>query len=701
LTTNQGVRISDNHNSLKAGPRGPTLLEDFVLREKITSFDHERIPERVVHARGAGAFGTFECTKGMKAITSAGLFGTPGKKTPVFLRFSTVAGSRGSADTARDVRGFAVKFYTDEGNFDLVGNNIPIFFIHDAMKFPDLVHAAKPEPHNEIPQAQTAHDTFWDFVSLMPESTHMLFWIMSDRAIPRSYRMMEGFGVHTFRFVNAEGKGTFVKFHWKPRLGIHGITWEESLNLAGQDPDFHRRDLWENIAKGAFPEWDLGVQLIPESDELKFDFDLLDPTKIVPEELVPVEIIGKLTLNRNPDNFFAEVEQVAFHVGNLVPGIDVTNDPLLQGRLFSYQDTQLIRLGGPNFHQLPINRPLADVNNHQRDGFSQHAVPKGRVAYEPNSLGGGCPFHSPEKMKSFVHFTERVDAHKVRARSTSFGDHFSQAKLFFESQTPTEQNHILEAFSFELSKVETKAVRQRMVDTLAQVDRKLADAVGAKVGVKVSAKLEVQPNPSDPENNVVPTNRTMVTALEDEPSSTKKTKTPKTSDALSMVKTARPDLRTRKIAVLVGKGVDGAALTAFVSAVEREGAACELVGTDLGPVPGTSLEVMKTFDNTTALHFDAVWIADGARELGKSGPVRRFVLQAYKHCKTVGGAGSGSEICEKAIQSQAEFVGGKETAAFAGVVLAKAGKAPAAAFIQTAKTHRHWEREALTQNMAT
>jgi len=431
LTTDQGLRINDDQNSLKVSPRGPSLLEDFILREKITHFDHERIPERVVHARGAAAHGYFQVYKSLSRYTKAAFLQDPSKKTPIFVRFSTVAGSRGSTDLARDVRGFAVKFYTDEGNFDLVGNNIPVFFIQDAVKFPDLIHAVKPEPHREIPQAASAHDTFWDFISLMPESTHMIMWVMSDRAIPRSYRMMEGFGVHTFRLVDGKGTTRFVKFHWKPLLGVHSVLWDEALKISGKDPDFHRRDLWEAIEAGAYPEWELGLQVIEEADEHKFGFDLLDPTKIVPEELVPVERVGRLTLDRNPDNFFAETEQVAFHPGHVVPGIDFTDDPLLQGRLFSYTDTQLLRLGGPNFHEIPINRPVAEIHNNQRDGLMRQTINRGRVAYHPNTLGGGCPMQAGRAAAGFVTYPEAISGQKVRERGEKFFDHFSQATLFW------------------------------------------------------------------------------------------------------------------------------------------------------------------------------------------------------------------------------------------------------------------------------
>ena len=442
LTTNQGIPVADNQNSLKAGERGPTLLEDFILREKITHFDHERIPERVVHARGSAAHGYFEVTESMAKYTRARFLQKPGTRTPVFVRFSTVAGSRGSADTVRDVRGFATKFYTDEGVFDLVGNNIPVFFIQDAVKFPDVVHAVKPEPHNEIPQAASAHQNFWDFMWLTPEAAHMIMWIMSDRAIPRSFRMMEGFGVNTFRLVNADGKAVFVKFHWKPALGVHSLVWDEAQKLAGKDPDFHRRDLWEAIEQGNCPEWLFGVQVLEEADELKFDFDPLDPTKVWPESLIPVQVFGKLVLNRNPDNFFAETEQVAFCPANVVPGIDFSDDPLLQGRLFSYLDTQLTRLGGPNFHEIPINRPTSPVFNNQQDGFMRQRIMTRKVNYQPNSLGGGCPMQlggrpgqAPGARDGFVTYPERLEGHKVRARSLSFSDHFTQATMFWNSQT--------------------------------------------------------------------------------------------------------------------------------------------------------------------------------------------------------------------------------------------------------------------------
>src|SRR4249919_1636493 len=484
LTTNQGVPVADNQASLKAGLRGPALLKDFILREKITHFDHERIPERIVHARGSAAHGYFECLRPLGKLTRASLFAEKGKRTPVFVRFSTVAGERGSKDTARDVRGFAVKFYTDEGNWDLVGNNMPVFFIQDAMKFPDLVHAVKPEPHNQIPQAASAHDTFWDFVSLMPESTHMLMWVMSDRAIPRSYRMMQGFGVHTFRLVNADGEAKLCKFHWTPKLGTHALAWEEAVKISGADPDFHRRDLWEAIEAGAYPEYELGVQVFTEEDAARYSFDILDATKLVPEELVPVQPIGRMVLNRNPDNFFAETEQVAFCTAHVVPGIDFTNDPLLAGRIHSYVDTQLTRLGGPNFHEIPINAPIAPVHNNQRDGMHRQAIHRGAVSYEPNSLGGGCPFQAGAA--GFVSFPEprAEDDHKVRGKAERFADHYTQATLFWNSQADVEKQHIINAFRFELSRVQTPAVRERMVSGLMNVAAELAESVAAGLGMR-------------------------------------------------------------------------------------------------------------------------------------------------------------------------------------------------------------------------
>ncbi|HMK03116.1 MAG TPA: catalase, partial [Ferruginibacter sp.] len=571
MTTNQGLKINDNQNSLKDGERGATLLEDFILREKITHFDHERIPERIVHARGSGAHGVFKLSKSLEKYTRAKFLTETSLEIPVFVRFSTVAGNQGSTDLARDVRGFAVKFYTPEGNYDLVGNNIPVFFIQDAMKFPDLVHAVKPEPDHAMPQAASAHDTFWDFISLMPESMHMIMWAMSDRAIPRSYRMMEGFGVHTFKLVNKQGKSHFVKFHWKPLLGVHSVAWDEATKISGKDPDFHRRDLWESIEKGAFPEWEFGVQIIPEEDEHKFEFDLLDPTKLVPEELVPVQVIGKMTLNRNPDNFFAETEQVAFHPAHLVPGIDFSNDPLLQGRLFSYTDTQLSRLGSPNFHEIPINRPVNGIHNNQRDGHMRQQIVKGKVSYEPNTIGGGCPYQAMMKEGGFTSHNERIDGHKIRTRSASFVDHYSQAKLFLNSQSAPEKKHLTNALIFELSKVTIPAIRERVVGQLSFIDGGLAKQVGDKLGIKpVKPK---QPNQSVPADE----------DPKDYQSAEKEMKI-KRSGALSMADTVKNTIKSRKIAFLIANGVDGASVKNTKANLEKQGAVVELVADSMAPV---------------------------------------------------------------------------------------------------------------------
>nr|WP_315191584.1 catalase [uncultured Albidiferax sp.] len=686
LTTNQGLAFPDNHNSLKAGGRGPTLLEDFILREKITHFDHERIPERAVHARGAGAHGFFEVYEDMSGITKAGFLCNPGVQTPVFARFSTVAGSRGSADTARDARGFAVKFYTAEGNYDLVGNNIPVFFIQDAIKFPDLVHAVKPEPHNEIPQAASAHDTFWDFVTLMPESTHMLMWVMSDRAIPRSLRMMEGFGVHTFKLVNAEGLTSFVKFHWKPTLGVHGLAWDEAQKLAGKDADFHRRDLWEAIAAGQFPEWELGVQIVPEEDEFRFSFDLLDPTKLLPEELVPVRRIGRMVLNRNPDNYFAETEQVAFHPGHLVPGIDFSNDPLLQGRLFSYTDTQLSRLGGANFHELPINQPKCPMHNFQRDGIHRQQVNTGRVAYEPNTLAAGSEFRvdgTQVPVQGFTSVPELLESPKLRQRSPSFDDHFSQARMFWISQTTAEQDHLVAAFQFELSKLGTPAIRQRMVDNLAHVDAELAARVAAPLGINPpDAQAATQwpgfrhaPHPVDVE----------------------------ASPALSMLPTGPGSVATRQVAILVCTGVDGTAVAAVQQALKDAGATSKTIAAALGTVEmadGGLLAVDCTLVTTPSVVFDAVYLpclGMHAAALVADGDAVHFVLEAYKHCKPIAASGSGAGLLASLGITMPTDPG--VTQPQPGVVLAAAGALPATfapEFIQAMKKHRHWDRSGLS-----
>ena len=685
LTTDQGVRINDDNNSLKSGERGPSLLEDFILREKITHFDHERIPERIVHARGSGAHGFFEVTNPIPELTKAGFLKEAGLKTPVFVRFSTVAGFRGSTDLARDVRGFAVKFYTQEGIYDLVGNNIPIFFIQDASKFPDLVHAVKPEPHNEIPQAASAHDTFWDFISLMPESMHMIMWAMSDRAIPRSYRMMEGFGVHTFRLINEANESTFVKFHWKPKLGTHAVVWDEALKISGKNPDFHRQDLWEAIEMGNFPEWELGVQIIPQEDEHKYEFDLLDPTKIVPEELVPVKIIGRMVLNKNPDNFFAETEQVAFHPGHVVPGIDFTNDPLLQGRLFSYTDTQLSRLGSPNFHEIPINRSVSPIHNNQRDGHMRQEINKGRVSYHPNSLGGGCPFQAKIAEGGFSSFNERVDAHKVRERSESFADHFGQAKLFFNSQTPTEKSHIVRALRFELGKVETTAIRVRMLGLLSQVDMQLAERVAEGLGASVPPILETPINKGvSPENELG----------NQEPRSIDSSVA--SSDALSMIKnpTNSPTIASRKVAIICADGVSAHSVMNIKNILIKEDAKGFVIAKNLGSVltdEGGAIPVDFSLITTSSVLFDAVYVPQslGLNDLAQNDDVLEFLNDAYKHCKVIGADGEAIGIL-----SETPFAS-KLNNDDSGIILYTdpATEAFALDFINAMASHRIWERE--------
>jgi len=677
LTTNHGVRINDNQNSLKAGERGASLLEDFILREKITHFDHERIPERIVHARGSAAHGYFQVYEPMKQYTKAGFLCDPSRKTPVFVRFSTVAGSRGSTDMARDVRGFAVKFYTDEGIYDLVGNDIPIFFIQDAIKFPDLIHSVKPEPHNEIPQAASAHDTFWDFASLMPESTHMLMWAMSDRGIPRSLRMIEGFGIHTFRFINEAGKSTFVKFHWKPLLGVHSVLWDEATRISGKDADFHRRDLWDAIEAGAFPEWEFGLQLVAEEDEHKFEFDLLDPTKIIPEELVPVQRIGKMTLNRNPDNFFAETEQVAFHPGHIVPGIDFTNDPLLQGRLFSYTDTQLSRLGSPNFHEIPINRSVAPVHNNQRDAQMRQTINTGKVSYEPNSLGGGCPFQAKMSDGGFHTYEERVDAKKVRARSKSFHDHFSQATLFWNSQSDVEKNHIVNAFQFELGKVETVAIRERMVGILTQVDRTLAKRVADGLS------LEVPTRPEEPINHSF--------GADTDPKTVQPTKVKSSvekSAALSMANTVKDTIKSRQIAFLAADGVDGNQLDAMKKSLEAKGAMVKVIALKNGKIKtanGKEVKVDESFLTTASVLFDAVFIPGGQQSvdaLKEEMDAIHFVNEAFKHCKAIAATGEGVDFVKDTFAGKAK----DDKAVLLGDNVAND-------FIKAIAQHRNWDRE--------
>ncbi|HVJ60834.1 MAG TPA: catalase [Burkholderiaceae bacterium] len=668
LTTNQGVPIGDNQNSLKAGLRGPTLLEDFILREKITHFDHERIPERIVHARGSAAHGYFECTKAIPELTRAAPFQAAGKRTPVFVRFSTVAGERGSTDTARDVRGFAVKFYSDEGNWDLVGNNMPVFFIQDAMKFPDLVHAVKPEPHHAMPQAASAHDTFWDFVSLMPESTHMLMWTMSDRAIPRSLRMMQGFGVHTFRLINSEGASVFVKFHWKPLLGTHSLVWDEAVKISGADSDFHRRDLWEAIEAGEYPEWELGLQVFTEEQAEAFSFDVLDATKIVPEELVPLTPVGRLVLDRNPDNFFAETEQVAFCAAHVIPGIDFSNDPLLAGRIHSYIDTQITRLGGPNFHEIPINAPIAPLHNNQRDGLHRQAIHRGRVAYEPNSLGGGCPFQAGAQ--GFVSFPQPVQEDKLRGKPEKFADHYTQARLFYESQTPVEQAHIAAAFRFELSKVTVPAIRRRMVASLRNASEDLAAAVATGLGMELPPPLpRVLAQPADPEVRQSP--------------------------ALSL--TALPGdggIRTRRIAILVADGVEERSVAALQAALVDAGAVPRLVAPRIGPVAadgGEDLDADASLENSPPVLFDAVVLPDGeagVQRLAADGRTLDFIRDQFRHCKTILALGASRQLLELAgVPPPSEDDPGLAVAEGDDV------SAAIAWFVEAVGRHRHPERD--------
>jgi len=662
LRTNQGVKVSDNQNTLKAGARGPSLLEDFIMREKITHFDHERIPERIVHARGVGAHGYFQSYENHAALTKAGFLQDPQKKTPVFVRFSTVQGPRGSGDTVRDVRGFAVKFFTDEGNFDLVGNNMPVFFIQDAIKFPDFVHAVKPEPHNEIPTGGSAHDTFWDFVSLQPESAHMVIWAMSDRAIPKSLRTMQGFGVHSFRMINAEGTANFVKFHWRPAAGTCSLLWDEAQKLAGKDTDYHRRDLWESIEMGDYPEWEFGVQIIPEENEHDFDFDILDPTKIIPEEIIPITPLGKMVLNRNPDNFFAETEQVAFCPGHIVPGIDFSNDPLLQGRLFSYTDTQISRLGGPNFHEIPINRPVAPFHNGQRDALHRTTIDKGRAAYEPNSIDGGWPKETPPGPVDggFESYPERVDAAKIRQRSESFGDHFSQARLFFHSMSKHEQEHIIAAYSFELGKVDRLWIRERQVnEILANIDLELAKRVAQNLGLPA------------PKAGTIDVRKI---SLEQSP-------------ALSQANLLSGDIKTRKVAVLVANGVDAAAIDALKKALAAEGAHAKVLGPSSAPVTtkdGKTLPVDASMEGLPSIAFDAVFVpggADSIKALSGDGVALHYLLEAYKHLKAIALNGEAKQLLD-VLKLEAD----------AGLIVGVDAKSMKNFFAAIAQ-HRVWDRE--------
>ncbi len=660
LTTNQGVPISDDQNSLRGSPRGPTLLEDFVLREKITRFDHERIPERIVHARASAAHGFFELTRSLSRYTTAKVLTEVGERTPVFTRISTVAGGAGSVDTPRDVRGFAVKFYTKEGNWDLVGNNIPVFFIQDAIKFPDLVHAVKMEPDRGFPQSATAHDTFWDFISLTPESMHMVMWIMSDRTLPRSLRMIEGFGVHTFRLVNAAGEGTFVKFHWRPKLGLQSTIWDETVKLAGADPDFHRRDLFEAITAGNFPEWELSVQLFTEKEADAFPFDHLDATKLVPEELVPLQVVGRMVLDRWPDNFFAETEQVAYCPSHVVPGIDFSNDPLLQGRLFSYLDTQLSRLGSPNFHQLPVNRPKCPFANHQRDGHMQTEMPKGRVAYEPSSLAADSPRETPRGFRSAA---ARDDGEKGRVRAQSFADHYSQARMFYRSQTSHEQAHIASALVFELSKVEHAHVRAAMVGHLVHVDPSLAKRVANGLAL---GEMPPPPKAAAPVRPMAP------------------------SPALQILGKMKHTLEGRCVGVLVADGSDARAVRGVVKAVSGAGATVKIVAPKVGGVKladGSTLAADGQLAGTPSVVFDAVAVIlseAGSKALVRESSAIDFVRDAFGHLKAIAVDAGGRKLLE-----------GANVEEDAGVVDAGDTKA----FLAAAKT-RQWEREAKVRTLA-
>ena len=614
LTTAQGLRLPDTDHSLKAGPRGPTLLEDHHLREKITHFDHERIPERVVHARGAAAHGVFESYGTAASVTKAAFLGKKGTTTEVFTRFSTVLGSRGSADTVRDTRGFAVKFYTGEGTFDLVGNNMPVFFIQDGIKFPDIIHAAKPQPDREIPQAQSAHDTFWDFVSLHTEATHHVMWNMSDRGIPRSFRTMEGFGVHTFRLVNDDGDTSLVKFHWKPLAGVHSLVWEEAQITAGVDPDFHRRDMADGIEAGAFLEYELGIQVMPDDGTDTYEgIDLLDPTKMVPEELCPVQLIGKLTLNRNPTSYFAETEQVAFHTGNLVPGIEPTNDPLMQARLFSYLDTQLTRLGGPNFTQLPINAPRCPVNDMLRDGMHQTAIHTGTAAYHPNSIDGGEPLLADEAHGGYVQTPRVIEGAAVRANPATFDDHFTQPTMFFRSLSPLEQNHVVEAFTFELGKVYEKVIKERQLQVLANVDADLCARVAAGLGLPAPA--------GSPATDVT------------------------VSPALVQILAEPGPVDGRKIGIIADAGSDLAGIATLVESCAGRGVTALVIA----PVGGElkagrrSITVDRTLATTRSVEFDALVVADGTTP---TADVKLVVLlqEAFRHCKAIAAWGDGTTI---------------------------------------------------------
>ncbi|GAB3804812.1 catalase [Virgibacillus kimchii] len=654
MTTNQGLKISNDKDSVKAGIRGPTIMNDFHFWEKMMHFDHERIPERVVHARGYAAHGEFELYHSMKKYTKAGFLQEPGSKTPVFVRFSTVVGNRGSLDTPRDVRGFAAKFYTEEGNFDLVGNNMPVFFMQDAVKFVDLVHAIKPEPHHEMPQASGAHDTFWDWVANNQESAHMVMWLMSDRGIPRSWRMMEGFGVNTFRFVNEEGKAYFVKFHWKPVLGVHSLVWDEAQKIGGKDPDYNRRDLWDSIEAGAYPVFELGVQIIDEADEFMFDFDILDATKIWPEEIVPVQVIGKMTLNRNVDNVFAETEQAAFHPGSVVPGIDFTNDPLLQGRLFSYLDTQLIRLGGPNFHDLPINRPVCPFHNNQRDGFSRHRIDIDQVSYHENSLANNTPATSSPEEGGFEHYQEKVDGKIIQERSPSFKDFFSQARLFWNSMSSIEKQHIIDAFSYEVGSVDSRSVRQQVVDMFVHVDKEMATEIAGNIGANPPAGTHVPVSEKSP--------------------------------ALSQEHTTRVPF-SLKSGILIGHGFHGSEVRNVIETFKQHGVFFDFIGEKLGKVKGddgSQIEIDETFITTDAVLYDTLYVVGGKAEDQRNfnQDVLAYIREAYQHYKPIGIA-AGAENYWQALEMNVP----------AGIVFAANNPNFNKEFVSAIAQQRFWNRE--------
>jgi len=651
LTTNQGLKMAEDEISLKAGERGPTLMEDFHLREKLTHFDHERIPERVVHARGTGVHGDFQLYESMKEYTKAGFLQDPNVKTSLFVRFSTVVGFRGSADTVRDVRGIAIKFYTEEGNYDLVANNFPVFFIHDAIKFPDFVHAIKPQPDTEVPQASSAHDTLWDFVANNQETAHTIIWAMSDRALPRSYRMMEGFGVHTFRFINEEGKSTFVKIHLKPLLGVHSLVWDETQKIAGKDPDFNRKDIQEAIDNGNFPEFEVGVQLLAQEDEFSLDFDILDATKLWPEEDVPVKIIGKITLNKNVDNFFAEVEQVAFHPGHVVPGIDFTNDPLLQGRLFSYTDTQLIRLGGPNFHEIPINRPVVQFHNNQRDGYGRETINTNMVSYHSNSLSDNTPKTVSEKEGGFAHYQEQINGSKIRARSDSFDDHFSQTAMFYNSMSKVEKKHIIDAFSFELSNVKNKGIRQQVVDMFGNVNIDMMTQVAQNCGV--------------------------------EPPKAEQSKYGKVSPALSQENTIKKS-DTLKIGVILSEGYNADEFNSMMKALKDAKTMPELISSTLSAVKddhGMEQLPKSTFVSTHPVLLDGICVLVGNNVSDEfKTNAKKFIQETYMHYKPLAVSKSASEFLQPEMKGQL------------GVTIGDGNGQYTSKFVADISAHRHWDR---------